>query len=167
LGDFAWTTRLEAVWQDVRQAGRGFARSPGFAGFAVATLALGIGAAMLTRSLQNLTAVDLGWTPDGVLSLHASPPMPPELRRPWARFVDWSDQLIARLEALPDVTRAAITTQLPLASEIHPATLGLIKAATPDDGPSRVVGRVPARRTDSWQIVNPPWRPADDGSPSR
>jgi predicted permease len=86
--------------------------------------ALVILAAMLTRSLQNLTAVDLGWTPDGVLSLRASPPMPPELRRPWARFVDWSDQLIARLEALPDVTRAAITTQLPLSSEIHPATLG-------------------------------------------
>jgi eukaryotic-like serine/threonine-protein kinase len=35
----------------------------------------------------------------------------------------------------------------------------LIKAASPDDGPSRVVGRVPARRTDSWQIVNPALSP--------
>jgi putative ABC transport system permease protein len=85
--------------------------------------ALVILAAMLTRSLQNLTTVDLGWTPDGVLSLRASPPMPPELRRPWARFVDWSDQLIARLESLPDITRAAITTQIPLSTETSPATL--------------------------------------------
>ncbi len=35
----------------------------------------------------------------------------------------------------------------------------LIKAASPDDGPSRVVGSVPARRTDSWQIVNPALSP--------
>jgi putative ABC transport system permease protein len=85
--------------------------------------ALVILAAMLTRSLQNLTAVDLGWNPNGVLSLRAAPPMPPELRRQWARFVDWSDELIARLESLPSVRRAAITTQIPLSSENSPATL--------------------------------------------
>ena len=30
-----------------------------------------------------------------------------------------------------------------------------IRAATPEDGPSRVLARIPASRVPSWQIVNP------------
>jgi predicted permease len=85
--------------------------------------ALVILATMLARSFQKLTAVDLGWDPAGVLSLRASPPMPPDLRRPWARYVEWSDRLVARLEAMPDVRRAAITTQIPLSPDTYPATV--------------------------------------------
>jgi Tol biopolymer transport system component len=35
----------------------------------------------------------------------------------------------------------------------------LIRAATPEDGPTRVVARVPASRVPSWQIVNPSLSP--------
>ena len=34
-----------------------------------------------------------------------------------------------------------------------------IRAATPEDGPSRVLARVPASRVPSWQIVNPALSP--------
>ncbi len=80
-------------------------------------------AVMLTRSFMKLTTLDLGWDPDGAISMWASPPTPPELRRPWALIVDWSDRAIARLEATPGLRRAAITSQIPLSPQSHPATL--------------------------------------------
>ncbi len=72
-------------------------------------------ALLLTRSFQELTAVELGWSPNRVLSMSINPKLPPELRRrPWYRYVQWSDELMGRLEATPGVERAAITTQVPL-----------------------------------------------------
>jgi predicted permease len=67
--------------------------------------------------------VDLGWQPEDVVSVTLSPPMPRELRRPWFRYVEWSDRLTRRLEAAPGVARAAITTQVPLAPQAYPATI--------------------------------------------
>jgi predicted permease len=80
-------------------------------------------AALLTRSFNNLVAVDLGWEAEGVLSLRAGPPMPSDLRRPWARYVEWSDRLIERLEATPGIEGAAITTQIPLSADTYPASV--------------------------------------------
>ena len=60
-------------------------------------------AVMLTQSFVKLMSFDLGWDATGVLSLRV-PPMPPELRLPWYRYVEWSDRLIARLEATPGVS---------------------------------------------------------------
>jgi Tol biopolymer transport system component/tRNA A-37 threonylcarbamoyl transferase component Bud32 len=37
-----------------------------------------------------------------------------------------------------------------------------IRAASPEDGPSRLVGRIPASRVAPWQIVNPSLSPAGD-----
>ena len=85
--------------------------------------ALVILAVMLTRSFVKLTAVDLGWDPSQVLSLKPSPPMPRELRRPWARYVEWSNRLIERLEATPGIERAAITTQIPLSPHNYPGII--------------------------------------------
>jgi len=48
--------------------------------------------------------------------------MPRELRRPWYRYVQWSDELTARLAATPGIAGAAITTQVPL-SPTYAATL--------------------------------------------
>lgn len=79
-------------------------------------------AVILTRSFLKLTSIDLGWDPRGVLSLQASPPTPPQLRRPWYRRVEWSDRLLARLEATPGIERAAISTQIPLSAS-YPSTL--------------------------------------------
>jgi putative ABC transport system permease protein len=85
--------------------------------------ALVILSAMLTRSFVKLTSVDLGWSVDGVLSMKVDPPMPRELRRPWFRYIEWSDRLITRLEATPGVRRAAITTQVPLSSQTFPSSV--------------------------------------------
>ena len=79
--------------------------------------ALVVLAVVLTRSFMRLTAVDLGWQPDGVVSLSTSPPIPRDQHRPWFRYVEWSDRLIARLESTPGIERAAITTRVPLTAE--------------------------------------------------
>ena len=88
---------------------------------------------MLTRSFIKLASFDLGWKPSGVLSLTVSPPMPRELRRPWYRFVEWSDRLVQRLEATPGIARAAITTQVPLSPEPYPSTLARGRGRTAGD----------------------------------
>ena len=78
---------------------------------------------LLTRSFNNLLATDLGWDAEAVLSLRAAPPMPSGLRRPWARYVDWSDRLVQQLEARPNIELAAITTQIPLSADTYPASV--------------------------------------------
>jgi predicted permease len=80
-------------------------------------------ALVLTRSFVKLTAVDLGWNPARVVSMTVSPPMPRELRRPWYRYVEWSDRLVATLEGTPGIERAAITTQIPLSAQTYPAAI--------------------------------------------
>ena len=103
---------------------RQFARNAAMVAQCAGAAALVVLALMLTRSFVKLTAVDLGWRSAGVLSLRVSPPMPRELRRPWYRFVEWSDRLVSRLEATPGIARAAVTTQVPLTPEPFPTTLG-------------------------------------------
>jgi putative ABC transport system permease protein len=95
--------------------------------------ALVVLALMLTRSFIKLTSVDSGWDPEGVLSMNLDPPMPPDLRRPWARYVEWSDRLIARLEATPGIERAAITTKVPLSALSSSATLARGRGKTAGD----------------------------------
>ena len=85
--------------------------------------ALVILAVLLSRSFIRLMSLELGWNAAGVLSLNLSPPMPPELRTPWYRYVEWSDRLIAQLELMPGIERAAITTQVPLSPQSYPSTL--------------------------------------------
>ena len=79
-------------------------------------------ALLLTRSFQELMAVDPGWESDRVLSMSVSPKMPSNLRRPWYRYVQWSDELITRLEATPGIEAAAVSTQVPLTASFS-ATL--------------------------------------------
>ena len=88
---------------------------------------------MLTRSFVKLTSFDLGWEPAGVLSESLSPPVPRELRRPWYRYVEWSDRLIARLEATPGIDRAAITTQIPFSPLANISTLARGRRTKTDD----------------------------------
>jgi predicted permease len=79
-------------------------------------------ALLFARSFHELMTVDLGWGAERVLSMHAIPKMPSDLRRPWYRYVQWSDELIARLEATPGIDAAAISTQVPLTASFS-ATL--------------------------------------------
>jgi predicted permease len=68
----------------------------------------------LTRSFVALMAVDLGWNPEHVVSMRVAPAMPQDNRRPWSLYVDWSDRLVRSLEGTPAITRAAVTSQIPL-----------------------------------------------------
>jgi putative ABC transport system permease protein len=96
-------------------------------------------AVMLTRSFVKLAAFDLGWQPSGAISLRVNPPMPRELRRPWFRFVEWSDRLVQRLQASPGITHAAVTTQVPLGPDSYPSTLARGRGRTAGD-PARWPG---------------------------
>lgn len=78
------------------------------------TAALVVLAVLLTRSLINLSAVDLGWQADDVTVVAVSVPSPQGLRRPWFWRVGWADRLLERLEATPGVSAAAVTTRSPL-----------------------------------------------------
>lgn len=102
---------------------RHLARNVSLAAQCAGAAALIVLAVMLTRSFVKLAAFDLGWRPDGVLSLTVSPPIPRELRRPWYYYVEWSDRLVRQLEATPGIRRAAVTTQIPLAPDPFPSTL--------------------------------------------
>jgi predicted permease len=80
-------------------------------------------AVLFVRSFLNLTAVDLGWTPKGVLSLDVKPRIPPEVRRPWFLYTQWADRLVDRLQAVPGIERAAVVTSVPFTGQHIPATL--------------------------------------------
>lgn len=125
---FATTPRRQSVGA-LRPDGASAGRKPRMVRTALSiaqcagAAALVVIAVMLTRSFTKLTSIDLGWDPQGVLSMNLDPPMRRGLSRPWARYVEWSDRLIARLEATPGIERAAITTQVPLSVRSNPATL--------------------------------------------
>ena len=95
--------------------------------------ALVVMAVMLSRSFLKLTSVDLGWSAEGVISMSVSPPMPRELRRPWARYVDWSDRLVTRLNGTSGIDGAAITSLVPLSPQSHAATLARGRGKTSGD----------------------------------
>ena len=79
-------------------------------------------ALLLARSFHELMTVDLGWGSERVLSMNVILKMPSDLRRPWYRYVQWSDELIARLEATAGIEAAAVSTQVPLTASFS-ATL--------------------------------------------
>ena len=103
-------------------------------------------AALLTRSFVRLTAVDLGWDPGGVLSVAVMPPATSD-RMPWFRYVEWSDRLVAALEATPGIQAAAMTTQVPLAPRSYPSTLARGRGRQAATDPARCCrGRSSPRR---------------------
>jgi putative ABC transport system permease protein len=88
--------------------------------------------AMLTRSFANLVSSNLGWRPEGALSMSVAPPM--SGRRPWFQYVQWSDELIASLEQTPGIRGAAITTQIPLSGSVFTEVLASGRGKSTDDG---------------------------------
>ena len=110
-------------------------------------------------NLRNLARSGLGmaWSPDG-------------------KFVYYSDTSARALKKVDVSGGATVTVRSDVARNIiglsgttlyyvveRPFTDGRpeyeIRAATPEDGPSRVLARIPASRVPSWQIINPSLSP--------
>jgi predicted permease len=88
-------------------------------------------AMLLTLSFVSLGRVDLGWRPQGVLTMTVAPPIPGQ--RPWYNYMLWADGLIRRLEATRGIGRAAITTQIPLGPDSHSGTLARGRTKVQDE----------------------------------
>ena len=110
-------------------------------------------------NLRNLARSGLGmaWSPDG-------------------RFVYYSDTSARALKKVDASGGTPVTVRSELARNViglsgttmyyvveRPFTDGRpeyeIRAATPEDGPSRLLARIPASRVPSWQIINPSLSP--------
>jgi eukaryotic-like serine/threonine-protein kinase len=110
-------------------------------------------------NLRNIAMPGLGmaWSPDGT----------------WLYFVDTSAGALKKVEAsggTPVTVRSEPTRNvIGLSGETlyytveRPLVDGRpefdIRAATPEDGPSRLLARIPASRVAAWQIVNPALSP--------
>lgn len=74
-------------------------------------LMLAITAGLLIASLRNLMAVEPGFVPDGVTA--AALILPPERHATASARVDAIDRIVAAVESIPEVRRAAVASQLP------------------------------------------------------
>ncbi|HWP72504.1 MAG TPA: ABC transporter permease [Gemmatimonadaceae bacterium] len=97
-----------------RSAGAARARGRVRRALAISEIALAVvtltGAGLMMRSLWNMNAIDLGFSPDNVLAVQVSPP---------ARFVDQQatelyERLLARVRALPGVQSVGAVEDLPI-----------------------------------------------------
>lgn len=90
------------------------------AGIAVAQLALAmtllVSAALLIKTFVRLQQADMAFNPDGVLTFRT--PLPEQKYKEPQQAVGFYDQLLERLRALPGVKSAAITSQVPLTSNM-------------------------------------------------
>jgi putative ABC transport system permease protein len=77
---------------------------------ALATMLL-IGGALIVRSFANLSSVNAGFNPSGVLTFQIAVPME---RYPGARMLALAEQVTAAVREIPGVTHAAYARQLPL-----------------------------------------------------
>jgi predicted permease len=95
-----------------RQSLRGILAS---AQSAIAVLLL-LGAGLMLRSLDALLKIDLGFRPEGVLTLELRPPES-KYEKPES-VVAFYRQLLEKVRALPGVSEAGLVRLLPLATEI-------------------------------------------------
>jgi hypothetical protein len=98
-----------------------------------AALALVMLSVVFGRSFLKLTSTDLGWQPEGVLSLHVYPRAAFLTPAPSLPFQDWAQRVVARLEAIPGIARAAVTSVTPFSSYDHPAEIARGATALADE----------------------------------
>jgi putative ABC transport system permease protein len=115
----AWQAVSAALVDVLKDGGRGTHSSVGRwmrTGLLVAEVALSmvllVGAALLLRSFANVTGIDPGFRPEGVLSFRVSLPQSTYAEDHQRRA--FFDALTARLEALPGVRGAGLVQTLPL-----------------------------------------------------
>jgi predicted permease len=112
----------------------------------VAEVALAVvlltGAGLMARTLWSLYAIDLGFRPNGVLTMRLD--LPEATYDTPKRAQTFWEQLIARVRALPGVERAGYLRAIPLASSIGDWGLQ-IEGFTPPDRP---------RASGDWQYAS-------------
>jgi predicted permease len=86
------------------------------AGETALAVALLAGALLMVRSVWNLQSIDLGLNPEGVLTMRLA--VPPTKYDTPERVVQFYDQLLDRVRALPQIDRAGFIRVLPLATTI-------------------------------------------------
>ena len=98
------------------------------------TLILLIGAGLMIRSLARLQALEIGFSPDHVMTMRVDlPKYKPEAQ------VAFDEQLLARLNALPAVQATSLASATPLSSN-SAATIMRIKGQTQNEGDEFTVG---------------------------
>ena len=115
----AWQVASAALVDVLKEGGRSSSGSVGRwmrSGLLVAEVALSmvllVGAALLLRSFANVTGIDPGFRPDGVLTFRVSLPNATYPDSP--QRMTFYDALRERLEALPGVRGAGLVQTLPL-----------------------------------------------------
>jgi predicted permease len=123
----------EGLKESGARSGDGAARRRFRGALVIAEVALAltllVGAGLLMRSFQNLSAVHPGFDPNGVLTLYAalprgqvapspspSPSSTPASAAPDQKAVVTGRQLLERLRALPGVVSASVSSDIPLGS---------------------------------------------------
>jgi putative ABC transport system permease protein len=128
-----------------RTVARGGARAQRWlvvAEIAIAVLLI-VGAAAMLRSLEGLLDRDRGYDPRGLHALNVSLPFSDDSFLPVERRARAFDEMLARVGAVPGVTRAAATTGFPGSAlgilggspvplDGRPAVMAAIHAASPD-----------------------------------
>jgi putative ABC transport system permease protein len=117
----------DALRQGVRSSSSGLRRlrQPGLqqalvAGEVALALMLLIGAGLLLRDLRERLAVSPGFEAEGVLAARITLPRD---RYPVEGRAGFAERLVARLQGLPDVVAASVSTDLPLRGNSNAATM--------------------------------------------
>jgi len=116
----------EALKESGARSGDGLARRRFRGALVIAEVALAltllVGAGLLMRSFQRLSAVHLGFDPNDVLTLTAAlprsapPPQSPAVASADPSAVVTGRQLLERLRALPAVVSASVASDIPLSA---------------------------------------------------
>ena len=86
-------------------------------------LMLLIGAGLMIRSLQHLTATPTGIEPERVLTLRVAPPPAEQYRRDPYHHVRVHEQIVEAVDALPEVEVAAFGSSLPFSDSTSSSVL--------------------------------------------
>jgi putative ABC transport system permease protein len=118
----AWQASRAGIAAVMKEGGRssatgggGWARSALLVAEVALSLVLLVGAALLLRSFAHLTNVDPGFRPDNVLAFRVS--LPSVSHREPHKRIAFFDTLLARLEALPQVSSAGMVQTIPMRGE--------------------------------------------------
>jgi putative ABC transport system permease protein len=101
-------------------------------------LMLLIGAGLMIRSLQLLSRVPSGLSPERVLTLRVSSPSMSEYRRDPMAFVNYHERIVESVQALPEVESAAFGSSLPFTWNTSSSTVFALDhpAPSPENQPS-------------------------------